>query len=235
MQFDVLTLFPEFFDGPLHVSMMKRGIERGIVSVRCVQVRDFTQDKHHKVDDRPFGGGAGMVMKPEPLTRAIASCRQEHSHVIYLSPQGSPWTASRAKEYAKKEHIILLCGHYEGIDQRVIDSQVDEEISIGDYILIHGCTPALILMETICRFLPNFLGDEESANQESFQRSREFDYPQYTRPAIFQGNSVPDVLLQGNHREIALWREEKAREKALRVRPEWFEESESPQIKSGSI
>lgn len=224
MRFDVLTLFPEFFDSPLTVSMMKRGIERGLLSVGCVQVRDFAEDKHKKVDDRPFGGGAGMVMKPEPLTRAIASCRTPQSHVVYLSPQGKPWTAQMAREYAKKEHIILICGHYDGIDERVIEQQVDEEISVGDYVLIHGCTPALILMESISRFLPGFLGDSESPYQESFQNSNAFDYPQYTRPANFEGRCVPQILLQGDHKEIALWRSQQAKKKAQRVRPELFSE-----------
>lgn len=220
MDIDVLTLFPEFFEGPFGVSMLARAQKLGIVALRCVQVRDFAEGKHRRVDDRPFGGGPGMVMKPEPLVSAIRSCKREGSHVIYLSPQGSPLTAQRASELALLPHLILVCGHYEGIDERVVDVAIDEEISIGDYVLISGCAPAVVLIEAVTRFLPGFLGDEESAQQESFQNGGGFDCPHFTHPQVFEGYPVPDVLRSGNHQAIAKWREEQAYKKTRRVRPE---------------
>jgi tRNA (guanine37-N1)-methyltransferase len=220
MKIDILTLFPEFFSGPFNVSLLARAQKNGLVHIDLTQIRDFAFDKHRKVDDRPFGGGPGMVMKPEPVAAAIRSKRQEGSHVIYLTPQGRPLTAKRAQQLATCPHLILLCGHYEGIDERVIQQEVDEEISIGDYVLISGCTPALVLVEAVCRFIPGFLGDEQSAYQESFQEDGLLDCPHYTRPCEFEGLKVPDVLLNGNHAEIAKWRKQQALEKTTRVRPE---------------
>lgn len=220
MQIDILTLFPDFFDGPFRVSLMARAIAAGLVSIDLVQIRDFATDKHHKVDDRPFGGGPGMVMKPEPLTEALRSRKREGSHAIYLSPQGTPLTAKRAEKLSKMPHLVLLCGHYEGVDERVIEGEIDEEISIGDYVLISGCAPAVVLVETICRFIPGFLGDEESAYQESFQNEGLFDCPHYTRPELYEGRSVPSVLLSGDHAEIARWRKQQAYDKTKSVRPE---------------
>lgn len=220
MEIAILTLFPDYFDGPFRVSMMERAIKKGLVDINLVQIRDFATDKHRTVDDRPFGGGPGMVMKPEPVTEAIRHTRREESHVVYLSPQGKPLTAKRAEELSQKKHLILLTGHYEGIDERVVEHEVDEEISIGDYVLISGCAPAVVLVESIVRFLPEFLGDEESAYQESFSQEGVFDCPHYTRPEKFEGRVVPSVLLGGNHAEIAKWRKQQALKKTEKVRPE---------------
>lgn len=219
MEIDVLTLFPEFFNGPLGVSMLGRAIGSGLVKVNLTQIRDFAEGKHAKVDDRPFGGGPGMVMKPEPITAAIRSCKRADSHVVYLSPQGKLLTAKRAAELAQLPHLILLCGHYEGIDERVLATEVNEEISIGDYVLISGCAPAVVLIEAVTRFIPGFLGDEASVVQESFQDGG-FDCPHFTRPEVFEGMRVPEVLLSGHHQKIAQWRKEQAYAKTKSVRPD---------------
>lgn len=219
MEIDILTLFPEFFNGPLGVSMLGRAIQSGLVKVNLTQIRDFAEGKHAKVDDRPFGGGPGMVMKPEPITAAIRSCKRADSHVVYLSPQGKPLTAKRAAELAQLPHLILLCGHYEGIDERVLATDVNEEISIGDYVLISGCAPAVVLIEAVTRFIPGFLGDEASVVQESFQDGG-FDCPHFTRPEVFEGMRVPEVLLSGHHQKIAQWRKEQAYAKTKSVRPD---------------
>ncbi len=219
MEFEILTLFPEFFEGPFSTSMIGRACEKGLISISITQLRDFAEGKHQQVDDRPFGGGPGMVLKPEPLARAIRSVRQEKSHVVYLSPQGKPLTAKRCEELAKCDHLVLLCGHYEGIDERVVQAQVDEEISIGDYVLTSGGPAAVVLVDAIARFVPGVLGHEQAAEQDSFQDGV-LDCPHYTRPEVFEGMRVPEVLLNGNHSLIEKWRKEKALEKTRKVRPD---------------
>jgi tRNA (guanine37-N1)-methyltransferase len=200
MRIDILSLFPEYFEGPFGVSIIKRACQRKIIDIDLINIRDFAQDKHHKVDDRPYGGGPGMVMMPGPLAQAIRSRRGKDSHVIYLSPQGKKLTAALSVLLAKRLHLILVCGHYEGIDQRVIDQEIDEEISIGDYVLTSGCPAAIVLVDAVSRFLPGVLGNEKSALNDS--------YPVYTRPAEFESKRVPDVLMSGNHQEIEKWRKE---------------------------
>jgi tRNA (guanine37-N1)-methyltransferase len=223
MLIDILSLFPEYFQGPFEVSILKRAIEKRIIEVRHTNIRDFAEGKHRKVDDRPFGGGPGMVLMPKPLTKAIRSRKEEKSYVIYLTPQGKKLTANTCERLALIPHLILVCGHYEGIDQRVIDSEIDEEISIGDYVLTNGCLPAIVLVDAVVRFIPGVLGHEEAAQQDSFQKGV-FDAPQYTTPRDFEGECVPEVLLGGNHALIKKWREEEAIKNTRRVRPELFKE-----------
>lgn len=225
MRFDILSLFPEAFASPFSVSIVKRAVEKGLVEIGLIDIRDFSEDKHHRVDDRPYGGGPGMLMTPGPCLRAIRHCAQEGSHVIYLTPQGKPLTAKRCQELAAEySHLILLCGHYEGVDQRVIDSEVDEEISIGDFVTTSGCLPAMLLVDATIRFLPGVLGHEEGAALDSFQEGV-FEGPQYTRPEEFEGRRVPDVLLSGHHREIQKWRSEEGLKKTRLVRPELTDRS----------
>lgn len=219
MRFDLLSLFPEYFQGPFDASIIKRARERKLVDIRLTDIRDFAAGRHQKVDDRPFGGGPGMVLMPEPVVAAIRSCRLVKSRVVYLSPQGKPLTAARCAELAQEEHLILLCGHYEGVDERALQLEVDEEISIGDYVLSNGCAAAIVLVDAVCRFIPGVIGHPEAVEQDSFQQGI-FDSPHYTRPEIFEGLDVPEVLRSGNHAAIAKWRREQAMNKTSRVRPE---------------
>lgn len=219
MRFDILSLFPEYFRGPFDESIIKRAKEKGIVEINLIDIRDFADNKWRRVDDRPYGGGPGMVLMPEPVTKAVRSVKTPSARVVYLSPQGTPLTAAKCRELASHEHLILLCGHYEGIDERALQSVVDEEISIGDYVLTNGCLPAIVIVDAVVRFLPGVLGHESAANEDTFEQGN-FDCPHYTRPEEFEGNQVPQVLLSGNHKEIALWRQAKAREKMRRVRPD---------------
>lgn len=219
MRIDVLSLFPGYFSGPFNESIVKKAQEKGIVEIRLTDIRGFAQGKHKKVDDRPFGGGPGMVMMAPPVAAAIAQVKTDESHVIYLSPQGKVLTAARAKELAQKKHLVLLCGHYEGIDQRVLDREVDEELSIGDYVLTNGCLAAIVVVDCLIRFIPGVLGHDDAAAEDSFEQGI-FDYPHYTRPPVFEGEEVPSVLLSGNHSEIAKWRLERALEKTKKVRPD---------------
>ena len=214
MDIDILSLFPEFFDTPFACSMIKRAREKGLLNIRCINIRDFADDKHQTVDDRPYGGGPGMVMKPEPAVRAIRSVKREGSHVIYLSPQGRVLKAGIAEELAKGyDHLILLCGHYEGIDQRIIDLEVDEEISIGDYVLTSGAPAAVVLVDAVSRFIPGVIGHPEGPYKDSFHGDETFEGPQYTRPYEFEGNKVPEVLVNGHHKEIEKWRSARGKEK----------------------
>lgn len=223
MRIDVLTLFPEMLSGFLEQSMMKRAAAQGAVHFNLVNPRDFTTDVHHCTDDRPYGGGPGMVMKPEPLFAAVASVRSPDSRVIYLSPQGTPFHQRTAERLSRGcPHLILICGHYEGIDERVIEALVDEEISIGDFVLTNGALAAAVLIDAVVRLLPGVLGGGEAATEaESFQQGI-FDHPHYTRPEDFRGMKVPEVLLSGNHAAIAAWRREQAENKTRRVRPDLF-------------
>lgn len=219
MRFDILSLFPAYFQGPFDVSMIKRAIENRLLEIELHDIRNFAEGRHRKVDDRPFGGGPGMVMKPEPVAKAIRSVKSKGSHVVYLSPQGTLLNHKTCERLAKMDHLILLCGHYEGIDERVIENEVDEEISIGDYVLTNGCLPAIVLIDAVARFIPGVLGDERAAFEDSFQEGI-FDTPHYTRPEEFEGAFVPKVLTSGHHEEIQKWRKKKALEKTKRIRPE---------------
>lgn len=223
--FDILSLFPEYFIGPFDVSIIKRAKENGLLKIDLVNIRDFAKGRYRQVDDRPYGGGPGMVLMAEPVVRAIRSVKSKESHVIYLSPQGKTLTAKKCTELSNKTHLILLCGHYEGIDERIIESEVDEEISIGDYVLTCGGAAAIVLVDAISRFIPGVIGNEEGPKQDSFENGI-FDAPVYTRPPIFENWAVPSVLLTGNHAEIQCWRTKKAKMKTKRVRPELLKRKE---------
>lgn len=224
MIIDILSLFPGYFTGPFDESIIKRAKEKGLVEIRLTDIRDFADNKHKKVDDRPYGGGPGMVMMPGPATSAIRHVRSPDAHVVYLSPQGKLLTAEKSRQLSKKKHLVLLCGHYEGIDQRILEKEVDEEISIGDYVLTNGCLAAIVLVDSLLRFIPGVLGHELAADQDSFENGL-LDCPHYTRPEVFEGLEVPSVLLSGNHQEIANWRHEQALKKTGDIRPDLFKRS----------
>jgi tRNA (guanine37-N1)-methyltransferase len=219
MRIDILTLFPEICRAPLSESMMKRAQASGQLDLRIHNIRDWTTDKHRIVDDAPFGGGQGMVMKPEPIFAAVESLRSEESTVILMTPQGRRFSQAVAQDLSAKPHLIIICGHYEGVDHRVAEHLVDLEISIGDYVLTNGAIAAVIVVDAVARLLPGVLGDEQSAVDDSFSRGL-LEGPQYTRPADFRGWKVPDVLLSGNHGEIAAWRKREARKRTERNRPD---------------
>ena len=223
MRFDIITIFPELFTGVLECGIIRRAVQSGLVDIRLVNLRDFTRDKHRSVDDRPYGGGEGMVFMPGPLFEAVEFCRGPEkvpgSEVVLLTPQGKTWSQDLAVEFATIPHLMLICGRYEGVDQRVIDSLVDREISIGDFILTGGEIPAMVILDSVVRLLPGALGCSESAINESFSTGL-LDCPQYTRPAEFRGQAVPEILLSGDHEKIEKWRKEKALEKTRRSRPE---------------
>jgi tRNA (guanine37-N1)-methyltransferase len=219
MEIAILSLFPEYFDGPFKVSILKRAIDKGLIGITQVNIRDFGEGKHLKVDDRPYGGGAGMVLMPGPTTRAIRSVKRENSYVVYLTPQGKPLDAATCERLSKLSHLVLVCGHYEGLDERVIEKEVDEEISIGDYVLTNGCLPAIVLIDATVRFIPGVLGHEQAAEFESFQNGM-LEGPCYTRPEEFEGSKVPKELINGHHAEIEKWRSQKGLEKTQRVRPD---------------
>jgi tRNA (guanine37-N1)-methyltransferase len=216
---DILTLFPAIASAPLAESMMKRAQERGLVTIRAHNIRDWTTDKHRTTDDMPYGGGQGMVMKCEPIFAAVEALRTPVSRVLYMSPAGRRFDQGAAMEFSKAPHLILLCGHYEGVDQRVIDQLVSEEISIGDYVLTNGALAAAVFTDAVVRLIPGVLGDEQSAVDDSFATGL-LEFPHYTRPVEFRGSRVPDVLLSGNHGEIAKWRREQALTKTRRIRPD---------------
>lgn len=222
MQIDILSLFPEFFRGPFDVSMLKRAKERKLIDINLIQIRDFAKGRHKVVDDRPYGGGPGMLLKPEPVVEAVRSVKREKTHVVYLSPQGSLLTAARCEQLALMPHLVVLCGHYEGIDERALSAVVDEEISIGDYVLTSGAPAAVVLVDAVVRFIPNVLGNESAAYEDSFQDGL-FDCPHYTRPEEFEKMCVPEVLLGGNHAAIKQWRQQRALEKTRKVRPDLLE------------
>lgn len=224
MLIDILSLFPGYFTGPFNESMVKRAIEKGLVEIRLTNLRDFTTDRHCRADDRPYGGGPGMVMMPQPVVDAVRHVRRPGCCVIYMSPQGRKLTADKARSLAREKHLILLCGHYEGIDQRALDLEVDEEISIGDYVLTNGCIAAIVLVDALIRFIPGVLGHALAAEEDSFENGR-LDCPHYTRPEVFEGSCVPPVLLSGNHQEIALWRQEQALKKTKEIRPDLMDGS----------
>ena len=226
MQFDVLTLFPEMFN-ILNESIIGRAKEKGLINVNLINIRDFSKNKHKKVDDTPYGGGAGMVIQPDVVYDAYKSVitnneKSEKTRVIYMSPQGKKLDQQKVEELSKQEHLILLCGHYEGIDQRVLDNIVDEEISIGDYVLTGGELPAMVLIDYVSRYVEGVLKDG-STKEESFSQGL-LEYPQYTRPEVFEGQQVPEVLRSGNHQMIDKWRREQSLKRTLEKRPDLFEE-----------
>lgn len=223
MLIDILSLFPEYFTSSFEVSILKRAIEKGLININLTDIREFSEDKHKRVDERPFGGGPGMVLSPKPVIDAINSVKGKDSHVIYLSPQGAPFTAKKGKELSVKKHLVLLCGHYEGVDQRVIDMAIDEEISIGDYVLTNGCLPAIVLTDVVSRFIPGVLGHPEASEKDSLENGL-FKGPVYTRPEEFENRKVPEVLLQGHHARIEEWRFIKGLEKTKKVRPDLYEQ-----------
>ena len=213
MKFDVLTLFPEMFN-----CLNGRAVEKEQININLVNIRDFSTNKHKKVDDTPYGGGAGMVMMPDVVYSAYNSVKTDNAKVIYMSPQGKTLNQIKVEQLAKEDHLIILCGHYEGIDQRVLDKIVDEEISIGDYVLTGGEIPAMVLIDSVSRYVEGVL-KADSIKEESFSDGL-LEYPQYTRPEIFEGEKVPEILLSGNHQEIDKWRKEKSLEITKKKRPD---------------
>lgn len=225
MKISVLTLFPEMFASVLNSSIMGRAIESGSVSVELVNIRDFSASKHKNADDTPFGGGAGMVMMPQPVFDAMEQIGEPEAWRVYLSPKGHALDDRKARELVQQKHLVLLCGHYEGMDQRVIDHCIDEEISIGDYVLTGGELAAMVVMDAAIRFVPGVLGCDESAHADSFSDGL-LEYPQYTRPADFRGMPVPEVLLNGNHAHINRWRRKQQLLLTKERRPELFERAQ---------
>ena len=220
MKFDILTLFPEMFEN-LKQSIIGRAIEKNIININLINIRDVSKNKHKKVDDTPYGGGAGMVMKPDVVYSAYKSIEDKNAKVIYMSPQGKTLSQEKVEELSKEKHLVILCGHYEGIDQRVLDKIVDEEISIGDYVLTGGELPAMVLIDSVSRYVEGVL-KEDSIKEESFSNGL-LEYPQYTRPEVFEGEKVPEILLSGHHENINKWRKEKSLEITKKKRPELIE------------
>ncbi|OUU24255.1 MAG: tRNA (guanosine(37)-N1)-methyltransferase TrmD [Verrucomicrobia bacterium TMED44] len=219
LRFDVLSLFPKTIEGFTEESILGKAIERGLLEINSLDLRRWAKGKHREADDRPFGGGAGMVLKPEPLFDAVEEIANETTTVVYMAPDGEPLNTPLARELAESQHLLLVSGHYEGIDQRVRDEVVDREISIGDYVLTNGSLPATVLIDAVARQVPGVLGDEESLTNESFENNL-LTHPQYTRPAEYRGMKVPEVLLSGNHQEISKWRQEQRIEKTTTLRPD---------------
>jgi tRNA (guanine37-N1)-methyltransferase len=219
MKIDVLTLFPAMFAGPLDESIIKRAREAGRLDLAIHNLRDYAHDRHKTLDDRPFGGGPGMLLKPEPIFEAVESLAHVGTRVILLSPAGRPFSQALARELAGLEHLLMVSGHYEGFDERVREQLADDELSIGDYVLTNGALPVMVIIDAVTRLLPGVLGDEDSARDDSFSQGL-LEYPQYTRPAEFRGMKVPEVLLSGNHAEIARWRAEQARLRTQERRPD---------------
>lgn len=228
MKIDVLTLFPAMFAGPLDESIIRRARERGLLDLRLHNLRDWAHDRHRTVDDRPFGGGPGMLLKPEPIFEAVESLRGPDTRCILLGPAGRRFDQGVARELAALPHLILICGSYEGVDERVREFLVDDELSIGDYILTNGALPAMVIIDAVTRLLPGALGDEASAADESFGRGG-IEYPQYTRPADFRGLKVPEILRSGDHAAIARWRAEQARLRTAQRRPDLAAAAREPQ------
>ena len=222
MKFNVLTLFPEMFE-PIKQSIIGKAVEKNIVEINLINIRDFSKDKHKKVDDTPYGGGAGMVIRPDVVYDAYKSIEDNKTKVIYLSPQGEKLNQEMVEKLSKEESLTLLCGHYEGIDQRVLDKIVDEEISIGDYVLTGGEIPAMVLIDSVSRYIPDVLS-QESTKEESFSTGL-LEYPQYTRPEIFEGEKVPEVLISGHHENIEKWRKQESIRITKLKRPDLLKEN----------
>lgn len=228
MQIDIMTLFPEMCEAVLSESIIGRARERGFVDIRCVNIRDFTADKHNRVDDAPYGGGMGMLMQAQPIYdcyQSLCDSAEERPHLVYMSPQGQTLTQEKVKSLAKLPHLVLLCGHYEGVDERILDEIVDEEISIGDYVLTGGELPAMVLADAVCRMLDGVLPNDEAKSLESHYNGL-LEYPQYTRPPVWHGVSVPDVLLSGHHENIEKWRHEQSLLRTFLRRPDLLETAE---------
>ena len=221
LRFDVLSLFPRTIEGFTEESILGKAVDRGLLEINSLDLRRWAKGKHREADDRPFGGGAGMVLKPEPLFNAIEEISNESTTVVYMAPDGEPLSTSLARELSESPHLLLISGHYEGIDQRVRDELVNREISIGDYVLTNGTLPAAVLIDAVARQVQGVLGDEESLLNESFENNL-LAHPQYTRPAEYRGMKVPEVLLSGNHQEISKWRQEKRVERTENSRPDLF-------------
>src|SRR5579859_5125294 len=219
MKIDVLTLFPAMFAGPLDESIIKRARAVGLLDVKIHNLRDWAHDRHKTVDDRPFGGGPGMLLKPEPVYEAVENLRGEGTRVILMSPAGRKFEQAIARELAQQPHLLLVCGSYEGFDERIRAGLAHDELSIGDYVLTNGALPAMVVIDAVTRLLPGVLGDDESSADESFSHGL-LEYPHYTRPAEFRGMKVPEVLLSGNHAEIAKWRAEQAKLRTRERRPD---------------
>jgi tRNA (guanine37-N1)-methyltransferase len=224
IRFDILTLFPGFFLGPLSESILKRAIDKGLIDVQIFNIRDYTTDKHRVTDDYPYGGGGGMVMKPEPIAAAIKERKKEkpEAYIVFMTPQGRPFTQDMAKSLSEKERIVFLCGRYEAVDERIRKNYIDTEISIGDYVLTGGEAPALVVIDAVSRMIPGVLGNELSYRNDSFYAGL-LDHPHYTRPEVFEDESVPEVLLSGHHRNIVEWRRKQCLLKTLRIRPDLLE------------
>ncbi|MDX2177911.1 MAG: tRNA (guanosine(37)-N1)-methyltransferase TrmD [Candidatus Sumerlaeia bacterium] len=227
MRITVLTLFPNWFDGPFGESMIQRGRDNGALEIELVNFRDFATDRHRTVDDAPYGGGGGMVLKAPPLAAALdatagAPGSEGRAHVIYTSPAGAPFTQRRAEELAKLPRVAIICGHYEGLDQRLIDSRVDEEISIGDYVLTGGEIAAMAIVDAVARLLPGVLGNEAGARDDSIATGL-LEAPQYTRPEVFEGRPVPDILLSGHHAKVAAWRARQSEQLTRQRRPDLWQ------------
>jgi len=219
MKIDVLTLFPAMFAGPLDESIIKRARQAGLLELQLWNLRDWAHDRHKTVDDRPFGGGPGMLLKPEPIFEAVEQLATEQTHVVLMSPSGRAFSQAIALEMTQHKHLLLVTGHYEGFDERIREHLADDELSIGDYVLTNGALPAMVVIDTVARLIPGVLGHDESAAEESFSTGL-LEYPHYTRPAEFRGMKVPEVLLSGNHAEIAKWRGEQAHLRTQLRRPD---------------
>ncbi len=224
MKIDVLTLFPAMFAGPLDESIVKRARAEGLLDLAIHNLRDYAHDRHRTVDDKPFGGGPGMLLKPEPIFEAVEKLSREKTRLILLTPAGRKFNHSIARELARQEHLLLVCGSYEGFDERVREALANDELSIGDYVLTNGALPAMVIVDAVTRLLPGALGDDQSAHDESFSCGL-LEYPQYTRPAEFRGMRVPEVLLSGNHAEIEKWRLEQAKQRTKERRRDLLEQN----------
>lgn len=219
MRFDIITIFPAMFTGFLSAGVLKKAIEKGLIEVNVHDLRDYTRDKHRQVDDRPFGGSPGMVLKPEPIFRTVDTVKKsDETAICLLSPQGRRFNSEEAKKLSKKDQVVLICGRYEGVDERVAENCATEEISIGDYVLSGGEPAAMVLIDAVARLVPGVVGKPESVENESFNQGR-LDYPQYTRPREYRGLKVPELLFSGDHKQIDRWRRKKALEKTRRFRP----------------
>ena len=223
MKFDVLTLFPEMFE-PMKHSIIERASEKDLIDINLINIRDFSKDKHKHVDDTPYGGGAGMLIRPDVVYDAYSSVSEENAKVIYMSPKGKVLNQNMVKELSKESHLIILCGHYEGIDQRVLDEIVDEEISIGDYVLTGGELPAMVLIDSVSRYVDGVLSNSSTVEESFSGEDKLLEYPEYTRPSEFHGMKVPEVLTSGNHQEIARWRREQSLITTYKKRPELLNE-----------
>lgn len=226
LDIDVITIFPGSLDGFLGESILKRAIEAGAIRVHTLDPRTLTTDVHRTVDGRPYGGGPGMVMMCDPLFRAVESVRRPESRVLFMTPQGTPFTQQRASQLSRETHLIILCGHYEGIDERIREALVDEEISLGDYVLTNGVLPAAVVIDAVTRLLPGVLGHEDSAGNDSFSDGL-LEYPQYTRPAVFRDMTVPDILLSGDHGAVDAWRREQSLQRTRARRPDLLDQEEA--------